>query len=134
MIDLGQVRSLSDLGITLDATSPSAQRHSSRWPATAGDWQAVPAARNIALDPGTRCTCRCRAAPRRRYAQLTVFQRHRRRRVRGEFRTFGPDPAAAGMDLGADLSFTPQELAAGAKFTYRGRQPPGHIMRENGGN
>ena len=26
-VDLGQARSLSDLGITLDATSPSAERH-----------------------------------------------------------------------------------------------------------
>jgi arabinogalactan endo-1,4-beta-galactosidase len=53
----------------------------------------------------------------------------------GEFRAFGPDPAAAGMDLGADLSFTPQELAAGATFTDRGRQAsPVTIMRDNGAN
>ena len=53
----------------------------------------------------------------------------------GEFRTYGPDPAAAGLDFGADLSFTPQELAAGAKFTYHGQQQsPVQIMRENGAN
>jgi arabinogalactan endo-1,4-beta-galactosidase len=47
----------------------------------------------------------------------------------------GPDQAAAGMALGADLSFTPQEEAAGATFTYRGRaQSPVTIMRENGAN
>ena len=39
------------------------------------------------------------------------------------------------MDLGGDLSFTPQELTAGAKFTYRGQQQsPATIMRENGAN
>ena len=48
---------------------------------------------------------------------------------------YGPDPAAAGLDFGADLSFTPQELAAGAKFTYHGQQQsPVQIMRENGAN
>ena len=39
------------------------------------------------------------------------------------------------MDVGADLSFTPQELAAGAQFTDRGQQQsPVTIMRENGAN
>ena len=38
----------------------------------------------------------------------------------GEFRLFGPDPAAASMMLGSDLSFTPQELNAGAVFTDNG--------------
>jgi arabinogalactan endo-1,4-beta-galactosidase len=53
----------------------------------------------------------------------------------GEFRLFGPDPAASRMALGADLSFTPQELAAGARFTYRGRPAsPVTIMRDNGAN
>jgi len=53
----------------------------------------------------------------------------------GEFRSYGPDPAAAGLDFGADLSFTPQELAAGAQFTYHGQaQSPVTIMKENGGN
>jgi arabinogalactan endo-1,4-beta-galactosidase len=39
------------------------------------------------------------------------------------------------MALGADLSFTPQELAAGAVFTDRGRQAsPVTIMKDNGAN
>ena len=39
------------------------------------------------------------------------------------------------MALGGDLSFTPQELAAGAQFTDRGRPGnPIEIMRDNGAN
>ena len=53
----------------------------------------------------------------------------------GEFRAFGPDAAAAGMDFGTDLSFTPQELAAGAAFSYNGRRgTPVTITREAGAN
>jgi len=53
----------------------------------------------------------------------------------GEFRMYGPDPAAAGLDLGTDLSFTPQELAAGATFSYNGRPgTPVTITREAGAN
>ena len=48
---------------------------------------------------------------------------------------YGPDPAAAGLDFGADLSFTPQELAAGAAFSYDGRPgTPVTITREAGAN
>jgi arabinogalactan endo-1,4-beta-galactosidase len=48
---------------------------------------------------------------------------------------YGPDPAAAGLDVGTDLSFTPQELAAGARFSYHGQQQsPVTIMKENGAN
>src|SRR5580704_5270525 len=44
VVDLGQVRSLSDLGITLDASSPSASA-TIQVASQAGDWQAVPAAK-----------------------------------------------------------------------------------------
>ena len=71
---------------------------------------------------------------RARYAQLTVYSDTGADVCVGEFRTYGPDPAAANMDLGGDLSFTPQELAAGAKFTYRGQPARSTIMRENGAN
>ena len=55
-----------------------------------------------------------------RYAQINVKSGTGAPVCIGEFRMFGPDPAAAQMALGADLSFTPQELAAGADFTDRG--------------
>jgi arabinogalactan endo-1,4-beta-galactosidase len=133
-VDLGQVRSLSDLGITLDSSSPSASA-TIKTAATSGNWQTVPAASNVALDPGNPMYIPLPRGTQARYAEITVYSDTGADVCVGEFRTFGPDPAAAGMDFGADLSFTPQELAAGAKFTYHGQQQsPVQIMRENGAN
>ena len=134
VVDLGQVRSLSDLGITLDSTSPSASA-TIKVATQAGNWQAVPAARNVALDPGNPMYVPLPRGTQARYAKLTVYSGTGADVCVGEFRMYGPDPAAAGMDLGADLSFTPQELAAGADFTDRGHQAsPVTIMRDNGAN
>ena len=134
VVDLGQVRSLSDLGITLDAASPSADA-TIEVASQAGDWQPVPAARNLALDPGNPMYVPLPRGTSARYAQVTVYSDTGADVCVGEFRTFGPDRAAANMDLGADLSFTPQELAAGATFTDRGRAAsPVTIMRDNGAN
>jgi len=77
------------------------------------------------LPPGTQA----------RYAELTVYSDTGADVCVGEFRAYGPDAAASGLDLGADLSFTPQELAAGATFSYDGRPgTPVSIMREAGAN
>ena len=134
VVDLGQVRSLSDLGITLDSASPSADA-TIKVASTSGDWQTVPAASNVALDPGNPMYFPLPRGTQARYAQLTVYSGTGADVCVGEFRMFGPDPAAAGMYRGADLSFTPQELAAGARFTDRGRQAsPVTIMRDNGAN
>ena len=95
----------------------------------------MPAARNVALDPGNPMYVPLPRGTQARYAQLTVYSGTGADVCVGEFRTYGPDPAAAGMDLGTDLSFTPQELAAGAQFTYHGQQQsPVTIMKENGAN
>jgi arabinogalactan endo-1,4-beta-galactosidase len=134
VVDLGQARALSDLGITLDASSPSASA-TIKVATQAGNWQAVPAARNVALDPGNPMYVPLPRGTQARYAQLTVYSGTGADVCVGELRAYGPDPAAAGLDLGGDLSFTPQELAAGAQFTYRGQQQsPVTIMRENGAN
>lgn len=134
VVDLGQARSLSDLGITLDATSPSASA-TIQVASQSGAWQAVPAARNVALDPGNPMYVPLPPGTRVRQVQLTVYSGTGADVCVGEFRAFGPDPAAAGLDLGTDLSFTPQELAAGAVFTDRGRQAsPVTITRDNGAN
>ena len=133
-VDLGQVRALSDLGITLDSSSPSASA-TIKTAATSGNWQTVPAASNVALDPGNPMYIPLPPGTQARYAEITVYSDTGADVCVGEFRTYGPDPAAAGLDFGADLSFTPQELAAGAKFTYHGQQQsPVQIMRENGAN
>ena len=134
VVDLGQVRLLDELGITLDATSPSADA-TVKVASQAGDWQAVPDARNVALDPGKPLYLPLPRGTRARYAQLTVYSGTGAPVCVGEFRTFGPDPAAADMSLGGDLSFTSQELAAGATFTDLGRRSsPIAIMRDHGAN
>jgi hypothetical protein len=119
-VDLGQVRHLSDLGITLDSGSPSASA-TIELATTTGDWQQPPALHDLALDPGSPMYVPLPGGTSARYAELTVYSDTGADVCLGEFRTYGPDPAASGMDLGADLSFTPQELAAGATFTDQGR-------------
>ncbi len=132
VVDLGRVRSLDDLGITLDAASPSANA-SIDIASQPGAWQPVPAAKNIALDPGNPMYVPLPRSTQARFARLTVYSGTGAPVCVGELRAFGPDPAAAGMALGADLSFTPQELAAGAQFTDRGRPAsPVTIMRDHG--
>jgi len=133
-VDLGQVRDLSNLGITLDATSPSASA-TIKLASTAANWQSVPDLNDVALDPGNPMYFPLPRETRAEFAQLTVYSDTGANVCVGEFRTYGPDPAAAGMKLGGDLSFTPQELAAGAKFSYNGEPgTPVTIMREAGAN
>ena len=134
VVDLGKVRSLTDLGITLDATSPSANA-TIDIASQAGNWQAVPAARNVALDPGNPMYFPLPPGTQARFARLTVYSGTGAPVCVGELRGLGPDPAAAGMAVGADLSFTPQEVAAGAVFTDRGAPAsPVTIMKDNGAN
>ena len=131
-VDLGQVRALTDLGITLSATSPSASA-AIQVADAAGAWRQVRNLRDVALDPGSPMYFPIPSGTRARYANLTVYSDTGADVCVGEFRLFGPDAAAAGLDRGGDLSFTPQELAAGATFTYRGRPgTPVTIMRAAG--
>jgi arabinogalactan endo-1,4-beta-galactosidase len=133
-VDLGQVRALDDLGLTLDSASPSASASISLG-TVAGVWQQVPALRDVALDPGSPMYFPLPRGTSARYAALTVYSDTGADVCVGEFRAYGPDPGASIADLGADLSFTPQELAAGAMFSYRGRQgSPVTIMRAAGAN
>src|SRR5215470_4830126 len=133
-IDLGQARALNGIGITLDASAPAADT-TIQLAATSGQWTAVPTAQNLALDPGSPMYVGVPAHTTARYAQINVKSGTGAPVCIGEFRLFGPDPAAARMALGGDLSFTPQELAAGARFTERGRPgTPITIMRDNGAN
>jgi arabinogalactan endo-1,4-beta-galactosidase len=131
-VDLGQSRALTDLGLTLDNASPSASA-TIEYASTAGDWQQASALKDLALDPGNPMYFPLSAMAR--YLELTVYSDTGADVCVGEFRAYGPDPAASGMDFGADLSFTPQELAAGAHFSYNGRPgTPVDIMREAGAN
>ena len=139
-VDLGQVRNLDGIGITLDNASSSANATISL--ATAqGDWRTVPTAHNIALDPGNPMYVPFGPSSGSgplpgmsgRYAQIEVWDSGATPVCIGEFRLFGPDPAAASMMLGSDLSFTPQELNAGAVFTDNGVPGnPANITSRNG--
>jgi arabinogalactan endo-1,4-beta-galactosidase len=138
-IDLGQVRDLNGIGITLDNASSyaSAQVSLATIP---GDWHVVPTAKNLALDPGNPMYVplsqgRGPRELRARYAQIEVFDSGATPVCVGEFRLFGVDPGTAGMMLGSDLSFTPQEVAAGAVFTDHGvAANPAKITADNGAN
>jgi len=134
-IDLQQVRALEDFGLTLDSTSPSASA-TIEVATTSGAWQPVPELKNVALDPGTPMYLPLPRNTSARYAELTVFSDTGANVCVGEFRAYGTDAAESfGMDLGGDLSFTPQELAAGASFSDAGRPgTPITIMRDAGAN
>jgi arabinogalactan endo-1,4-beta-galactosidase len=133
-VDLGQVRTLNGLGITLDSSSPSASATIAAGSAS-GALTDLPSEKNIALDPGNPMYFDVPGGTQARYVALTVWSDTGADVCVGEFRVYGPDQAVAGMDLGADLSFTPQELAAGATFSYQGQQAsPVQILREAGGN
>lgn len=133
-VDLGQARDLSDLGITLDSASPSASA-SIQLATTAGNWHQVRELRNLALDPPNPMYIALPGHTVARYAMLTVYSDTGADVCVGEFRAYGPDHAASAMSLGGDLSFTPQELAAGARFSDQGRPgSPIAIMRDAGAN
>src|SRR3984885_6282571 len=126
-VDLGQVRNLDGIGITLDNASSSANATISL-ATEQGDWHTLPTAHNIALDAGNPMYVPLGSSSASgtlptlsgRYAQIEVWDSGGTPVCIGEFRLFGPDPAAASMMLGSDLSFTPQELNAGAVFTDNG--------------
>jgi arabinogalactan endo-1,4-beta-galactosidase len=133
-VDLGQVRSLDGLGITLDSSSPSASAIVQAG-TSASALTGLPDEKNIALDPGSPMYFTVPAGTRARYLALTVFSDTGADVCVGEFRAYGIDPSTASMERGADLSFTPQELAASATFTYQGRTgTPVQLFREAGGN
>jgi len=143
-VDLGRVRDLNGIGITVDSAGPAASATISL-ATQPGDWHPVPSARNIAPDPGNPMYVPLGLDSAQdggqdsppstpaRYAQIEVRDSGSTPVCIGEFRLFGPDAAAAKMMLGSDLSFTPQELAAGAVFTDNGVQGnPANITAENG--
>jgi len=139
-VDLGQIRLLNGIGITLDNTSSSA--NAEIWLSSLpGDWQQVSSAKNIALDGGNPMYIPLGPvaqggdlpATHARYAKIEVWDSGATPVCIGEFRLFGPDHAASSMMLGSDLSFAPQEVAAGAVFTDNGQAAnPAVITAENG--
>jgi arabinogalactan endo-1,4-beta-galactosidase len=134
VVDLGGTRSLAGLGVTLAPTaSPSTA--TIELANTAGVWSAVPAARSIALNGDTPYYVPLPPGRTARFARLTVTTGDGTPACVGEFRMFAHDRAATDLMLGADLSFSPQELAAGTQFTDQGHPAsPVRILRAHGGD
>jgi arabinogalactan endo-1,4-beta-galactosidase len=133
-VDLGARRALDGLGVTLAAGAATSTASLALGSTVAG-LSTVPSARSVALDGGAPSYLSVPAGTSARYARLTVSTGDGSAACVGEFRLFGRDPAVARMALGADLSFVPQEEAAGATFTDGGRAAsPIQIMRAHGSN
>ncbi|MBO0868966.1 MAG: glycosyl hydrolase 53 family protein, partial [Micromonosporaceae bacterium] len=133
-VDLGAVTAIDSVGITLGAAaSPSTVAIDLA--TTAGAWQPVASARNLALNGNTPSYVALPAGQRARYARVTVTTGDGAPACVGELRLFGRNPATDAMMLGADLSFTGQELAAGASFSDLGRvADPVRLLRDRGAN
>ncbi len=133
-VDLGAKRSLDGVGITLGASaSPSTVAISLS--TTAGSWQPVKAAQNIALNGNAPSYVALPHGQAARYAQLTVTTGDGTPACVGEFRLLGHSAATDSMLLGADLSFMRQEQAAGTQFTDGGAAAsPIQILKAHGAN
>jgi arabinogalactan endo-1,4-beta-galactosidase len=133
-VDLGQVRAVSGVGVTLAPTATPSTASLALGTAT-GAWHPVGAAQNIVLNGNTPSYVALRGGQRARYAKLTVTTGDGTPACVGEFRLFGHDADTDSMMLGSDLSFEPQELKAGTRFTDQGHTAtPVQILRAHGGN
>ena len=135
IVDLGQVRSLSDLGITLDATSPSAERHHPgrepvrRLAARAGGQQR----RAGSGQPDVRAAAAGHPGAVRAAHRL---ERHRRRRVRRGVPDVRPRSGrgrhgASARTCPSPRRNSPPEPSSPTTASSRARCT---IMRENGAN
>ena len=119
-VDLGRVRSLDGFGVTLGDTTTAALVNlrygttaGSLTPARDAQQQSVPAGEPVYWPAG-------HGMIRARYVQIDVTDGNGTPPCIGELRLFAPAPLGATPDRGADLSFEPQEEAAGAHFTDSG--------------
>jgi arabinogalactan endo-1,4-beta-galactosidase len=131
-VDLGHPRTLDGLGLTLDKTATTALVNfsagndpSALKPVPGATQQSAPAG-----DPAywpTRLTAR--------YVKVDVTDNDGTPPCIGELRLFAPMPINTIADRGADLSFEPQEEAAGAHFTDAGAPgSPLQILTDHGLN
>jgi arabinogalactan endo-1,4-beta-galactosidase len=132
-VDLGRVRSLDGLGLTLAKTATTALVNFS----AGNDPSALKAVPNAtqqsvpAGDPAYWPTQRLTA----RYVKVDVTDNDGTPPCIGELRLFARMPINTIADRGADLSFEPQEEAAGAHFTDAGAPgSPLQILTDHGLN
>jgi arabinogalactan endo-1,4-beta-galactosidase len=132
-VDLGRVRRLDGLGLTLAKTATTALVNFSAGddpnaltPVPNATQQSAPAG-----DPAYWPTQRLTA----RYVKVEVTDNDGTWPCIGELRLFAPMPINTIPDRGADLSFEPQEEAAGAHFTDAGAPgSPLQILTDHGLN
>ncbi len=119
-VDLGRVRALSGLGVTLGATSTTALVNLSV-SRTGNDWAPVPDGQLQSVPAGEPVYWPARAGSlSARYVRIDVTDNDGTPPCVDELRLFERVPASTIPDRGADLSFEPQEEAAGARFSDDG--------------
>ena len=125
-VDLGRVQSLDGLGVTLGNTTTSALVDISSG-TTAGSMQPVAQAQHQSVAPGEPVYWpAAQGTLHARYVTISVTDNDGTPPCIGELRLFAAQPASAIPDRGADLSFEPQEEAAGAQFADDGK--PGSAL------
>ena len=118
--DLHRPRALSGVGLTLGSTATTALVTVS-YATVAGDWHPVPGVAQQSVPAGEPVYWPRRAGSLlARYVKVDVIDNDGTPPCIGELRLFAPAGAHAVPDRGADLSFEPQEEAAGARFTDEG--------------
>jgi arabinogalactan endo-1,4-beta-galactosidase len=119
-VDLGQVRALNGVGVTLGATTTTALVNLS-YATMSGAWQPIPDGQQQSVPAGEPVYWPERAGSLdARYVKIDVTDNDGTPPCIGEFRLFQRVPQSAVRDRGADLSFEQQEEAAGANFTDDG--------------
>src|ERR1700727_3092929 len=118
-VDLGSVRSLNGFGLTLGSGATTALVNIS-----AGDdpnaLTPVPDLQQQTPEANTPEYWPLRGTLRARYVKIDVTDNDGTPPCIGEFRAFSSMSSSVIPDRGADLSFEPQEEAAGARFTDGG--------------
>jgi arabinogalactan endo-1,4-beta-galactosidase len=119
-VDLGRVRSLDGFGVTLGDAATTALVNLS-YGTTAGSLRPVPDAQQQSVPAGQPVYWPSgHGLIRARFVTIDVTDGDGTPPCIGELRLFAPAPIGAIPDRGADLSFEPQEEAAGAHFTDSG--------------
>jgi arabinogalactan endo-1,4-beta-galactosidase len=118
-VDLGSVRTLDGFGLTLGDTATTALANISAG-TDPNSLQPVPDLQQQTPPAGKPVYWPLRGTLRARYIKIDVTDNDGTPPCIGEFRAFSSTPSSVLPFRGADLSFEPQEEAAGAHFTDGG--------------
>ena len=134
-VDLGKVQRLSGFGFTLGSMDTTASV-SLAYATTAGDWQRPRITQQMSVPAGDPVYLPARGGGlNARYVELSVTDNDGTPPCVGELRAFASVPSSTIPERGADLSFEPQEEAAGANFTDNGAPgTPLQILNHHGLN